>query len=280
MKKKTERKILIEMFQFAKEMSLSEIPKIYELGHYLTDNLLSKICMVIGKEKGIDFTYTTKRGKTKTYDLNWLYNHILKKFYSNISDYTEIKDLHDKRNIYQHGYFSVEHHFHQQYAIDYVEKIEKILKEIGLISIFTGVMVRLFYDIFIKTEIDYDSLISNINIFMGIIFLVSILIQLIIFIIDYFYEIPEILKVQYKNISLNDCLGDLRLALILGSLSLEAPADPVKLLIWKTGNAVIDYHKFWKKDQDSRKEILLDKFIEEHNKLTKKYVDNISNDQE
>ncbi len=153
------------------------------------------------------------------------------------------------------------------------------LKEIGLISIFTGVIVRLFYDIFIKTEIDYVTLISNINFIMGIIYLVIILIRLIDFISEILYFLPKILEVKYKNISLNDCLGDLRQALILGSFSLDVPADPVMLLFCKSVSQKSDYYKFLQKDPDSKREILIDKFVDEHNKLTKKYIDKLSSDQ-
>jgi hypothetical protein len=129
-----EKKILIEMFQFAKEFSYSEIPKLYELGHYLTDNLLSKVCMVVGNENGIAFEYTTRTGNIRTHDLKWLYNNILEVVYhqQQLPDYdNEIKDLHEQRNNYQHGYLSIISHFNKQYAIDYNNKVEKVFDQIG-----------------------------------------------------------------------------------------------------------------------------------------------------
>lgn len=129
-----ERKILIELFKFSKEMSNSEIPKLYELGHYLTDNLFSKVGMLVAKENGLSFQYTTSRGNIRTRPLNWLYDNILRTIYPNIPDYDEIEDLHEKRNFYQHDYNSIESHFNKQFAIDFIEKAERILKDIGYIT--------------------------------------------------------------------------------------------------------------------------------------------------
>ncbi|MFW9897563.1 MAG: hypothetical protein ACFFD7_17290, partial [Candidatus Thorarchaeota archaeon] len=64
----TKRKILIDMLCFAKEFSESKLPQIYELGHYLIDNFISKVCILVGEEEGITFERITKSGKVKTFD--------------------------------------------------------------------------------------------------------------------------------------------------------------------------------------------------------------------
>lgn len=130
----TKRRILFEMFRFTKELSESKIPQLYELGHYLTDNLISKISMLVGQESGIEFEYTTKSGKIRTRDFKWLYEEILHKVYPLVPDFSRVERLHDQRNTYQHDSFAIDHHFNQQYALDYVVLAEKILLNSGIIE--------------------------------------------------------------------------------------------------------------------------------------------------
>jgi len=129
---KTKRNILLGMYSFAKELCESEIPQIYELGHYLIDNLISKICMIVGEEEGIKFERTTTSGKIKTYHFPDLYKKILLSKYNNAPDYSQVEKLHEQRNNYQHGRLSIDHIFHRQYALEYLEKTEKIMKIIGI----------------------------------------------------------------------------------------------------------------------------------------------------
>ncbi len=132
--KETERKILTDMYKFALELSNKDIPQLYELGHYLTDNLISKICMVIGKEKGINFEYTDSRGIQQTRGFKWLYEKILKKTYITAPIYDEIKKLHIQRNVYQHRYWAVKHHLHKEYALKYIEKAKNIMIAANIIK--------------------------------------------------------------------------------------------------------------------------------------------------
>ena len=120
------------MYRFAKELCESEIPQIYEIGHYLIDNLISKICMLVGEEEGINFERTTTSRKIKTYDFPDLYKRILLSKYNNAPDYSKVEKLHEQRNNYQHGKLSIDHIFHRQYALDYLEKAEKIMKITGI----------------------------------------------------------------------------------------------------------------------------------------------------
>jgi len=114
--KEIERKIIRNMFSFAKELCNSNIPQFYELGHYLTDNLISKICINIAIENDLNFTKETKSGKMNTYSFYKLYNKILKFKYRNIPDYKRVEALHNERNIYQHGDTSITHHFNKEFA--------------------------------------------------------------------------------------------------------------------------------------------------------------------
>ena len=132
--KETERKILIDMYKFALELSNQDIPQLYELGHYLTDNLILKICMVIGKEEGINFEYTDSRGKQQTKGFKWLYEKILKEKYTTAPIYDEIKELHDQRNVYQHRYWAVKHHLHKEYPLKYIEKAKIIMIAVNIIK--------------------------------------------------------------------------------------------------------------------------------------------------
>ncbi len=126
----TERNILIEMYQFALELSNSQIPNLYELGHYLTDNLISKICMVVAKESVDNFNSTSYEKKK----FPQLYRDTLEKYYPDALKYEDISDLHTKRNWYQHKFWSIEHHFNRQYAIDYINKVKEIMISIGIIN--------------------------------------------------------------------------------------------------------------------------------------------------
>lgn len=126
--KETERNILIEMYQLALELSNSEIPKLYELGHYLTDNLISKLCMVIASESDKDFN--EKKYESKSFPD--LYINTIKKYYKNTHDYNMIKDSHNQRNIYQHRFWSINHHFNRQFALDYIKKTKTLMEIVGI----------------------------------------------------------------------------------------------------------------------------------------------------
>lgn len=148
----TKRKILFELFRLAKELTVSKIPQLYELGHYLTDNLISKISMLVGQETGIEFEFTTRSGKIRTKDFKWLYEEILHKVYPTVPDFSLIERLHNQRNIYQHDSFAIDHHFNQQYALDYIVLTEKILLKTGIIDSNTKIISTDFFG----KEKDFD----------------------------------------------------------------------------------------------------------------------------
>lgn len=115
------------MYQFAKELSNSDNPQLYELGHYLTDNIVSKICMLVAIENNQKFTRKTPKGKEYSLSFRKLYNSVLKEIYPSVPDYEEIESLHDERNIYQHEARSIIYHLNRQYALDYLEKVKEIM---------------------------------------------------------------------------------------------------------------------------------------------------------
>ena len=133
--KKIERKIIIKMYQLAKELSNFNNPPLYELGHYLTDNIISKICMLIAIENNQTFTKKTLKGKELSFSFRKLYNSVLKEIYPSVPDYEDIKSLHDERNIYQHEAWSITYHFNKQYALDYLEKVKEILIATNILDI-------------------------------------------------------------------------------------------------------------------------------------------------
>ncbi len=128
--KEIERKIIKKMFSFAKELCNSDIPQFYELGHYMTDNLISKIGIIIATENGLNFSRRIKGGKVITNSFYDLYNKILKFKFPSIPDFKRIESLHDKRNIYQHGETSITTHFNKEYAQQYIVLAEEVLNKV------------------------------------------------------------------------------------------------------------------------------------------------------
>jgi len=133
--RKRERKIIIKMYQLAKELSNLDNPQLYELGHYLTDNIVSKICMLVAIENNKSFTKKTLNGKELSLSFHKLYNSVLKEIYPSAPDYEEIKSLHDERNIYQHEARSITYHTNRQYALDYLEKVTEIMIATNILDI-------------------------------------------------------------------------------------------------------------------------------------------------
>lgn len=107
MSTKPEHEVFLNIFRLALEFSKSNSQILNELSHYLADNLISKICIFIAQEKGLTYSSIIKSGVTRTFDFPVLYKNILMANYPSIPDYdTELKSLHDLRNIFQHGFES------------------------------------------------------------------------------------------------------------------------------------------------------------------------------
>ena len=92
------------MLEYALGLSESQVASVYELGHYLADNILTKVCLAVAIEKGEEQQIYTvrKSGNKKTKYLHQLYNDHLKKHYPQVPDYdSDIKIFHEERNVYR-----------------------------------------------------------------------------------------------------------------------------------------------------------------------------------
>lgn len=125
---------LKRMLAVGKSLIKSEISEVYELGHYIADNVLSKVCMLIGlKENRKELVYTNKsENHTKTFPK--LYRGILEHFYD-VPKYTIVEKFHRDRSVYQHG---IEHldvkTIKKPLAIEYISFVEKIMKIVGYLG--------------------------------------------------------------------------------------------------------------------------------------------------
>ena len=132
-------KNLILWLKMAKEFAYSSIQEINELGHYLADNLLCKLCIFIAINEGREneiWIYKKEKKTDQTLPHNKLYKTFLeKKKDFNIEPYKpNLKILHDKRNFYQHDPKSIEYGLRRADSITYVEKVEEIMNKIGIIK--------------------------------------------------------------------------------------------------------------------------------------------------
>ena len=131
------------MLSYALALSESPIVTVFELGHYLADNIIAKVCLAVAIEKGEELqTYKiTKKGNKWTKKFKDLYNDHLKKHYPHVPDYDpEIKEYHEERNVYQHDVESFDATMRPPRAKSYVELAEVIMKIAGIIK--SGEIIR------------------------------------------------------------------------------------------------------------------------------------------
>ena len=126
---------LKKMLSLAKNLAKNEIPIIYELGHYLADNVLSKVCMVVmAKNNRKDLIFKNKRDG-RTYDFPILYKNMQQNFPWNLKSYDEIvKDFHIERSVYQHRFESLKQTFRQPEAEKYVEFVIDTMRKVGILG--------------------------------------------------------------------------------------------------------------------------------------------------
>jgi len=135
MKVRTEDKILLKMLRLAKELSNSNDQLLWELGHYLADNIISKLVLMVCKDKekeGIIINYKNANGMVKNF--KWMYNNVLKKYFPELPSYNELKDKHRDRNVFQHEYESMHFGIRKEIAIDYINITEEIFKKLNKID--------------------------------------------------------------------------------------------------------------------------------------------------
>ncbi|MHA1251841.1 MAG: hypothetical protein ACTSRP_17765 [Candidatus Helarchaeota archaeon] len=115
-------------------MAESQVVTVYQLAHYLADNILTKICLAVAIEKGEEKQTYTSWGMTKS--LPHLYRDHLKRHYPQVPDYDqEIKNYHDERNVYQHDVESFDTTMTPPRAKSYVKIVEQIMRVVGIIKI-------------------------------------------------------------------------------------------------------------------------------------------------
>lgn len=127
---------LKRMLAVGKFIAKNEMSEVYELGHYIADNVLSKVCMLIGIEKKKEDLVYTNAKKNRTKDYKELYKGILEFYYPEVPKYNDfVKIYHRDRSIYQHG---LEHldlkTIKKPSAIEYLKFVEMIMKKVGYIG--------------------------------------------------------------------------------------------------------------------------------------------------
>lgn len=133
--KKAMQKTLTNLFKLAKELGNSDIPILWELGYYLVDNLILKICMYVAKEKNEEEKIFKSPNKDKTKDFPKLYKEILEIHYPSIPDYdNDVEPHHNRRNIFQHSQVSIELSIRKEFVVPYLDLAEEIMKICGIID--------------------------------------------------------------------------------------------------------------------------------------------------
>lgn len=155
-------KTVKKMISLAKTLVEGQIPEIYELGHYLADNVLSKASMIILAQKNRpDLIF--KNGKDgRTLDFPDLYKNMQQNYFSNIKIYNDVvKDYHADRSMYQHSFESLKMTLRQPEAENYVEFVIDLMRKTGIlgtteslpnINIMTGSLIRHDYKIEYQKE--------------------------------------------------------------------------------------------------------------------------------
>jgi len=126
---------LKEAISLARKLSINKNPTIYELGHYLADNILAKVCMVIAKRNDRD-DLIFKNGKNGyTHNFDFLYKNIIEKYYPELPKYELIvKKYHADRGFYQHRFDSLEKIFRQAQAKKYVDFVIEVMRKTGILG--------------------------------------------------------------------------------------------------------------------------------------------------
>ncbi len=129
--KKTVKKMII----LARNLTKNEIPEIYELGHYLADNVLSKVSMIIlAENKRPDLIFKNNKDG-RTLDFPDLYKNMQQNYFSNIKVYNNVvKDYHADRSMYQHRFESLKMTFRQPEAEKYVDFVIDVMKKTGILG--------------------------------------------------------------------------------------------------------------------------------------------------
>ncbi len=156
-----------KMVSLAKTLIKNEIPVIYELGHYLADNVLSKVSMIILAEKNrVDLIF--ENGESgRTVDFPALYKNMQQNYFPNILEYDDlVKEHHADRSMYQHRFESLKMTIRQPEAEKYVDFVIEVMRKTGIlgknellpyINLFSGASINLDHKINYR-QIKYQNL--------------------------------------------------------------------------------------------------------------------------
>ena len=136
-------KVLRNLSSLVFELVNSEKPMLWELGHYLADNLILRIGLYLAEKDGNMLSDTS-------------FPIIYKKFIDPICykfiTYDQIKPFHKQRNVFQHAFDSLDYQIRKEMAMEYYEKA-------SIIMTLTGIMNDEFFisTDFLRDEIKYLS---------------------------------------------------------------------------------------------------------------------------
>lgn len=105
------------------ELVHSNEPMLWELGHYLTDNLILKIGLYFAEKNGITYSYT---------NFPEIFNNHIEPECSALITYDKIEPFHKRRNSYQHDFDSIDTEIRKDFAIDYYDLGYQIMFLTGL----------------------------------------------------------------------------------------------------------------------------------------------------
>lgn len=132
---KSYKDTLKEMISIAYTLAESKNRVIYELGHHLADNTLSKVCMLIAMIDNKDALVFINGKDGETHNFPSLYRNIIEQFYLDLPKYEDlVKKFHRDRNIYQHRFETLAKTFVQQEAKKYVTFVISVMKKAKIIE--------------------------------------------------------------------------------------------------------------------------------------------------
>ena len=161
------KKTVKKMISLARTLVKSEIPVTYELGHYLADNVLSKVSMIILAEKNRPDLIFKNGTSGRTVDFPVLYNNLQQNYFQSIKEYDDlVKEYHADRSMYQHRFESLKMTLRQPEAEKYVDFVIEVMRKTGIlginelipdINLFSGASINLDHKINYK-QIKYQKL--------------------------------------------------------------------------------------------------------------------------
>jgi len=123
------------MYQLAFELAQSKETMLYELGHYLADNIILKIGMIVAKENQVSIKDNSFPG---------IYQDFIIKYCKEPPSYSEIDQYHKQRNMFQHKLGSIEYSIKQAWAIDYVRKAKEVMISAEIIDKDQKIPIQIF----------------------------------------------------------------------------------------------------------------------------------------